>query len=117
MKRKILSLMVTVFCIGTTALFAANKTEKFNVKGNCGSCENRIETAAKSVKGVSSAKWNQETKVLEVTFDDAVTDLKKVEMAVAKSGHDTPLFKASDDTYKSLPGCCKYDRGSSKTEK
>ncbi len=114
MKRRFLSLMIALFCIGTTALFAANKTEKINVKGNCGSCEKRIETAAKSVKGVSSAKWNQETKVLEVTFDDAVTDLKKVEMAIAKSGHDTPLFKASDNTYNNLPGCCKYDRTESK---
>ncbi len=116
MKRNILSLMVAVSFIGTTSLFAANQTEKVKVKGNCGSCENRIETAAKSVKGVSFAKWDQETKIMEVTFDDEVTDIKKIETAIAKAGHDTPLYKANDDTYNNLPGCCKYERTNSKTK-
>lgn len=109
MKTKVLGLVV-VFVLGTFTVFAGEKTEKFTVKGNCGMCETRIEKAANSVGGVSKADWNKETKVLEVTFDDAKTSTDKIEVAVAKVGHDTPHHKAKDEVYDKLPGCCKYDR-------
>lgn len=102
--------------IGTVAVFAQSKTEKFEVKGNCGMCENRIEKAAKSVDGVSKADWNKETEMITVTFDEAQTNLDKVHMAIAKAGHDTKKHKASDETYEKLPGCCKYDRSESKKD-
>jgi hypothetical protein len=53
----------------------------------------------------------KQPKVLEVTFDDAKTSTDKIEMAVAKAGHDKPNHKATEDVYKKLPGCCKYERG------
>lgn len=109
MKTKILSL-VTLFTLGAFTVFAGNKTEKFKVYGNCGMCETRIEKAAKSVEGVSKADWNKETKMMEVTFDDAKTNVDKVEKAIAKVGHDTPHYKAKDEVYSKLPGCCHYDR-------
>ena len=109
MKTKILSL-VTMFVLGTFAVFAGNKTEKFNVKGNCGMCEKRIEKAALSVDGVSSADWDKNTKQLEVAFDDSKTDVETVQKAIAKAGHDTGEFKAKDGVYNKLPDCCKYDR-------
>jgi periplasmic mercuric ion binding protein len=114
MKTKILMLVV-LFLMGTATVFAGSKTEKFEAKGNCGMCKTRIEKAAKSVTGVSKAEWNQETHVLEVVFDDTKADLTKIETAIAKVGHDTPLAKAADDVYSKLPGCCKYDRTDSKT--
>ena len=109
MKTKVLSL-VALFMLGAVSVFAGNKTEKIEVKGNCGMCESRIEKAVKAVDGVSKADWDQETKQLEVTFDNAKTDLDKVEVAIAKVGHDTPKHKASTEVYDKLPGCCKYDR-------
>lgn len=90
--------------------------QMIRVAGNCEMCKDRIEMAAKSVAGVVSADWNQETNKLEVTFDDSKTNADKIEMAVAKVGHDTPHHKAADDVYNKLPGCCKYDRGSAKNE-
>jgi periplasmic mercuric ion binding protein len=113
MKTKILVLTV-IFLIATASAFAEKKTEKVDVKGNCESCKIRIEKAAKSVDGVSKAKWDQNTKVLELTYENAKTDLTKIETAIAKVGHDTPLVKSSDDMYKKLPACCKYDRNSTK---
>ena len=86
------------------------KTEKFEVKGNCGTCKERIEKAAKSIDSVTTADWNEETEILEVTFDNSKTDINKIQMAVAKVGHDTEMHKASDEVYNDLPGCCKYDR-------
>jgi periplasmic mercuric ion binding protein len=109
MKTKMLSL-VCLFLLGTATVFAGVKTEKIEVKGNCGMCKTRIEKAAKSVDGVSQAKWSDETKILDLVYDDTKTNVDKVETAIAKVGHDTPLHKASDEVYNALPGCCKYER-------
>ena len=49
MKTRVVSLVV-LFVLGTFTVFAAEKTEKFKVKGNCGMCEKRIEKAAKAVE-------------------------------------------------------------------
>lgn len=115
MKTKLVSL-ICMFLLGTSMVFAQTKTEKFEVKGNCGMCENRIEKAAKSVEGVTAADWNQKTKILEVSFDASKTDVHKIQMAIAKVGHDTPMHKASDAVYNALPGCCKYERTETKKE-
>jgi mercuric ion binding protein len=109
MKTKVLSL-VALFMLGAVSVFAENKTEKIEVKGNCGMCESRIEKAVNAVDGVSKADWNKDTKILEVTFDDAKTSTDKIEIAVAKVGHDTPHHKAANDVYEKLPGCCHYER-------
>ena len=114
MKTKILSL-VALFMMGAVSVFAGNKTEKIEVKGNCGMCESRIEKTVKAVDGVSKADWDKDTKVLEVTFDEAKTSADKIEVAIAKVGHDTPHHKASTEVYDKLPGCCKYDRSAEKS--
>lgn len=109
MKTKVLSL-VTIFLLGSMVVFAKNKSEKFLVNGKCEMCEKRIEMAALSVDDVSKADWSKETKMMEVTLSDSKTDVHKVEMAIAKVGHDTKMHKANDETYNELPSCCKYDR-------
>ena len=109
MRTKVLSL-VALFMMGAVTVFAGNKTDKIEVKGNCGMCEKRIEKAAMGVDGVSKADWNKETKQLELVFDDTKTDLDKVEVAIAKVGHDTPNHKAGKEVYDKLPSCCQYTR-------
>ena len=115
MKTKVLSL-VALFMLGAVSVFAGNKTEKIAVKGNCEMCEARIEKAVKAVDGVSKADWDKETKKLEVTFDDTKTNLDKIEVAIAKVGHDTPHHKATTEVYDKLPDCCKYDRTAKKQD-
>ena len=73
-------------------------------------CESRIEKTVKAIDGVSKADWDKETKKLEVVFDDSKTNVDKIEVAIAKVGHDTPKHKATTEVYEKLPGCCKYDR-------
>lgn len=109
MKTKYLSLL-TLLLFGVLTVFAGEKTEKFKVYGNCGMCESRIEKAAKSVDGVTTAEWDKETKMLEVTFDNSKTDTDKIELAITKVGHDTENHRAKDAVYEELPGCCLYDR-------
>lgn len=82
----------------------------FMVYGNCEMCEKRIERALTNVKGVHSADWNVETKVLTVHYDDGVISLEEIKKKVAAAGHDTGKFRASDEVYNSLPGCCQYER-------
>lgn len=115
MKTKVLSL-VALLAMGTFTVYAGNKTEMIKVKGECGMCETRIEKAANTVNGVSKADWNKETKILEVAFDDAKTTIDKIEIAIAKVGHDTPKHKATDEVYEKLPSCCHYDRTAENTE-
>jgi|GEM_PF-199881 copper chaperone CopZ len=82
----------------------------FMVYGNCGMCERRIEGALANVKGVHSADWDMDTKVLTVQYDDAVISLDDIKKKVAEAGHDTDKFRAKDEVYSNLPGCCQYDR-------
>ena len=110
MKTKMLSLLALVFITVTTVTAQTEKTEKFEVAGNCGMCKTRIENAATSVDGVLSADWDKETKMITVKFDSDKVAIQKVDMAIAKVGHDTEMHKASDEVYDKLPGCCKYER-------
>ena len=110
MKTKMFSLLILLLS-GVFTVFAADKTEKFKVKGgDCDECKVHVQKAALSVEGVSTADWNKETKQLEVVFDDTVTNLEKIEIAVAKAGHDTPNKKATQESFDALPECCKYER-------
>ncbi len=106
MKTKVWSLLV-VFMFGAVSAFAALKTDRFEVKGNSEECKIHIEDAAKSVDGVTRADWNQEEQILEVDYDDSVTDLDKIEIALANAGHDTPNHVAKDEAYNQLPDDCK----------
>ena len=84
--------------------------QQIKVAGLCEMCKDRIETAAKSVNGVESANWEIDTKMLHVNFDSSKTNSDEIQKAVAKVGHDTEKFKASDEVYSKLPECCLYDR-------
>jgi len=86
----------------------STKTETLKVSGNCDLCKARIEKAAKSVSGVITADWSAEKQMLIVEFNPTKTNSDIIQKAVAKAGHDTEKFKATDEAYKKLPGCCLY---------
>jgi periplasmic mercuric ion binding protein len=81
----------------------------FGVRGNCGMCKNTIEKAANGVEGVASANWDVDKKKIDVSFDDTKTDAMAIHNAIAASGYDTEKVAGSEEAYKDLPGCCKYD--------
>ena len=99
MRGKVVGL-VTLFLFSVIVVFGAEKTEKFEVKATA-VCETHIEKAAKSVDGVSQAEWDEETQKMEVVYDDSKTNLDKIEMSVAKVGHDTPKHKTENKCTKS----------------
>ncbi len=81
----------------------------FGVRGNCGMCKSTIEKAANSVEGVASANWDVDKKKIDVSFNDTKTDAMAIHKAIAASGYDTEKVVGSEEAYKGLPGCCKYD--------
>jgi len=72
-------------------------------------CKARIEKAAK-IDGVSKAEWNKDSKVLTHVYNPSVVKSNNILSNVAAAGHDTEKFKSTEEAYKRLPGCCKYDR-------
>lgn len=86
----------------------AGEHAMFGVKGSCDMCKQRIETAAKSVNGVSSVHWDKEKQMIHLQYDPSKTSVDAISKAIAKAGHDTDTYKADQAVYDQLPGCCKY---------
>ena len=104
--KKAFLLMAAVLMLGTAEAKTVKTT--FEVKGNCDMCQKRIEKAAKSVKGVISARWDKQEGLLSLVYDNKQTTPEKVQKAIAAAGHDTGTQKADTKVYDKLPGCCKY---------
>lgn len=108
--------MILAAMFSTTQLFAqSDKSAKFKVYGNCDMCKERIEKAA-SFEGVKSAEWNEESKIMRVTFDSTKTSSEAIQKKIAAVGHDTEKQKANDKAYNKLPECCLYDRAGKSTK-
>jgi len=70
-------------------------------------CEKVIEKAAK-IEGVSTAEWDQNTKVLRLSYSSEKVSLAEINKAVAASGYDTEYLAAPDTAYQALHACCHY---------
>jgi copper chaperone CopZ len=92
-----------------TKAVSLQKTETFKVWGKCDMCKTRIEKAVKT-DGVTSADWNIKTSMLTVTFDTGKTSVDILGKKLAAAGHDTEKYRATDEAYSKLPGCCHYER-------
>jgi copper chaperone CopZ len=108
--------LLTSFGVITTASAQTSKqtgstvkTETLKVSGKCEMCKTRIEKAVKG-EGATSASWDQKAQLLTVSFDPSKTNLDAIGKKLAAIGHDNEKFKATDEAYEKLPGCCHYDR-------
>ncbi len=104
--------MITFIMLFNNILFAQiknSKTETLKVYGNCEMCKAKIEKAG-SQKNISKAIWNEETKMVTLTFDSKKTKSETLLKKIALAGYDNDSFLASDAAYAKLPGCCKYER-------
>lgn len=87
----------------------STKTESFKVWGKCEMCKARIENAVKA-DGATEAVWDVKTQMLTVKYDPSRTNKEKLSKKLASVGHDTEKYKAPDEVYNALPGCCHYER-------
>jgi len=97
---------------GTNTFLSAAPPKKasFTVAGNCGMCKKRIEKATSGLEGVVEAAWSAETKKMVVKYNAGKVSVSDIKKKIASVGHDTDEFKASNEVYDKLPGCCLYDR-------
>lgn len=83
MKKALLCLALLV----PMASFAKDVTATLTVSGwHCESCSSKTEQALLKVKGVKSAKADQEKGTATVTYDDKKATLASLEKAVASAG-------------------------------
>jgi copper chaperone CopZ len=91
-----------------TGKFPGDRTGKIQLTQRCSNCDRHIVKTAKLVDGVIKAKWNTNSNVLIVKFDDRKTSLKAIEWEIAEAGHDTPSYKGNIKFYSHIPKCCQY---------
>ena len=68
-----------------------NVKATFEVSGNCKICQNRIQKAAFSVKGVKMVNWDIPSHLISVIYDSNKISLDSIQHTIALAGHDTPL--------------------------
>ncbi len=95
--------------IETHPVHGAIVQASFKVLGNCETCKDNIETAAR-FKGVTFCAWDTATKVCTVTYDGRETNVDAIEKAIAAGGYDTDGYRGDDKAYAELAPCCQYDR-------
>ena len=88
--------------------FAQEKMDSFKVAGECGMCKKKIEKAA-TAAGATYASWDTKSKQLVVKYNTS-TNASRIQQSIAGVGYDTPDYKATDEAYNKLDGCCQYDR-------
>lgn len=122
MKTLSIKLMMTAlmaFSFSVNAQIQNAKTEVVTVYGNCGMCENNIETAG-NLKKLAKVDWDKDSKLATITYDTQKTNKDEILKRIALAGYDSDTFLAPDDVYNDLHGCCQYDRtakvASNKTE-
>lgn len=109
MKKLLFISAIFTFFLANPAIAQISEAS-FPVSGNCSMCKKRIETAV-DVKGVKSADWDMQTKVLHVKYKANKIQEEELKKLVAKAGYDTPGFTADSAAYQNLPGCCQYREG------
>jgi hypothetical protein len=105
---RILSIAAVMMAVAFTTS-AQTKSDTLKVSGECGMCKKKIEKAAKDA-GASFALWDVDTKILTVKYNSTTTNTAKIEQKIAKTGYDTPDYRAKDEDYKKLDKCCQYER-------
>ncbi|PBQ32775.1 ATPase [Sphingobacteriaceae bacterium] len=103
---------LTLYACGEKG-FNPNVTENskvtFQVNGNCEMCKETIENSLK-VEGVKDAFWDEDSKIITVSYDTTKISLDQMEKNVARVGYDNEKYKGDDKAYTDLPECCQYTR-------
>ena len=105
-------MIAIVLLLSTTIAFAQiknEKTETVTINGNCGMCKKTIEKAG-NVKDISDVKWDSNSKIAILTYDETKTNSDAILKTIALSGYESEKYPASETAYQKLPQCCQYDR-------
>ena len=101
-------LLIAAALLLTVAANARVVEKTYTVRGHCGMCKNRIETVAKGFEGVQAVAYDLQAQRLTLTYETRQVKPKTVLKAIAAIGYDADRFKAPQEAYDRLEGCCKY---------
>jgi copper chaperone CopZ len=104
--------MGILLCLSFSAIQAQIKnlkTQSVKIYGSCEMCLEKIEKAG-NIKNTASVKWNQESQMAQISFDEQTTSLDQILKRIAQAGYDSDSFLAPTNTYAQLPKCCQYPR-------
>ena len=110
----IAAVMLLSATISVNAQIKNEKTAEVKISGNCGMCKKNIEKAG-NVSNVAAVKWDMESKMAKISYDSTKTNQDEILKRIASAGYDSEKFKATDEQYNKLHGCCQYDREASAT--
>ncbi len=85
------------------------KTETVMVYGNCGMCKKTIEKAG-NIEGIVKVDWSKDTKMATISYDSTAIAVNEILIRIANAGYDSDAFRAPDEVYNNLHGCCQYER-------
>jgi len=112
--KKIQFSILLFLCSGMMATYAqgsntvtSDTAVQFKVFGACEMCKDRIENTAR-IKGVRSAVWDVDSKILSLVFNPSKVSLQKIQNKIVAVGHDIETKKANISVYTALPACCHY---------
>ena len=108
-KKLLMAITILLSASGAHAQIKNAQKETVKISGNCGMCESKIEKAG-NVKKVAEVDWNKDTGIATLTYDASKTTSDEILQRIAQVGYDNEKFRASDDVYDNLHGCCQYDR-------
>lgn len=89
----------------TVGVFAKSITKTIQVKGNCGMCKEKIETAL-DIPGITFAEWNKETKMLTVRYNDKKISEDDIHKTISNLGYATDKMAANNVNQSKLDKCC-----------
>jgi periplasmic mercuric ion binding protein len=93
--------------VGCSPSTEATTTEIKLPTMQCGSCEQKISTAMKTVEGVKDVKIDLATRTATVSFAADKATVAKIEEAVVRVGYVANDKKADPKAYEKLDECCK----------
>ena len=99
--------LVMIMTLVSISAYAQKANLTFGVSGLCGMCENRIE-AAFDQKGIVAADYDLEKKTIHVVYKAKKWNEESLHKLATGVGHDTDKYKADDEIYANIHGCCKY---------
>ena len=109
MKKTILIFLISFpFILSCQEINEKNNKVQFEVTGNCIMCKKRIESATLSLKGVKYVSWSPQSKNFSIIYNSTKVSIDDVKKKIADVGHDNSSYKATDEVYDNLHGCCKY---------
>jgi len=84
-------------------------TETVKINGDCGMCKVTIDDVG-SKKRESKVDWDENAHLASITYDPTRTNKEEVLKRIALAGYDNESYRACDEAYMALPGCCQYKR-------